>query len=384
MNPAYVKPAPAEDDADYERACAQLVESLDKCLDFKWQHVVFPSRDHAIVCALWAAHTWPFPCFDCTPYLHIYSPVKECGKSRLLECLKLVCRTPWLSILPTEAVLFRKIQAHCPTLLLDEIDTVFKGATDPNREGIRAVLNAGYERGATVPRCQGPNHELKDFAVFCPKAIAGIGNLPDTVASRSIKIPLSRRKPGQEVEKLRRREAKKSTAPIVEGFEAWSNNLSVRRALRAARPPPPAGLSDRAEDICEPLLVVAEMAGEQWALSARAAISRIMAPGATDEEETKIQLLSAIREIFRTYDNTHIPSEDLLKALVRRDGEPWAAWWEKDIAADNIRGPGARLAKLLKPFGMVPRPIRMGDDISTGYPIAAFKDPFESYLPPLP
>ena len=220
VNPSYVKPADdTDDDVDNERA-RELAALLDKILEFLCRHIVFPSRDAAIVTALWVAHTWPFASFDCTPYLHIFSPVKMCGKSRFLECLKLVCRLPWYSILPTEAVLFRKIQAHCPTLLLDEIDTVFtQGAADPNKEGIRAVLNAGYERGATVPRCQGPNHELKEFAVFCPKAIAGIANLPDTVASRSIKIPLARRKPGEKIQKLRKREAKKATWPIVEGLE---------------------------------------------------------------------------------------------------------------------------------------------------------------------
>ena len=385
MNPAYVKPADdTEDDADNERAAAELAALLDLILAFLCAYIVFPSRDAAIVCALWVAHTWPFRSFDCTPYLHIFSPVKMCGKSRVLECLKLVCRAPWYTIQPTEAVLFRKIQAHCPTLLLDEIDTVFtKGATDPNKEGTRAVLNAGYERGATVPRCQGPHHELKDFAVFCPKAIAGLGNLPDTVASRSIKILLSRRKRGQKVQKLRKREAQKAAVPIIEGLKAWSSRPDVLRALRDARPSFPSGLSDRGEDIAEPLLAIAEMARGEWIQWARKALSKLMAPGATDEEEIEIQLLLAIREIFQT-GNTHISSDDLLKALVRRQGEPFGALWGKNIADGNIDGPARKLAKLLKDFGIVPRPIREGGEISRGYPLEAFEDSFESYLPPLP
>ena len=81
----------------------------------------------------------------------------------------------------TEAVLYRKIEQDAPTLLLDEIDAIFTAKGDENKEALRALLNAGFERRATVPRCVGPNHTLREFQVFCPKALAGIGKLPDTV-----------------------------------------------------------------------------------------------------------------------------------------------------------------------------------------------------------
>jgi hypothetical protein len=90
---------------------------LGEILAFLKRYIVFPSG------TLWVAHTWAFDAFDYTPYLHISSPVRECGKSKVFYCLKNLCAKPWLTISPSEAVLFRKISAHCPTLLLDEIDT---------------------------------------------------------------------------------------------------------------------------------------------------------------------------------------------------------------------------------------------------------------------
>ena len=44
------------------------------------------------------------------------------------------------------------------------------------------------------------------FPVFCAKAIAGIGTLPDTIGDRSIVIRLKRRRRGESVARFRLRE----------------------------------------------------------------------------------------------------------------------------------------------------------------------------------
>ena len=160
----------------------ELPNMLDDVRGFLNRYIVFSSEAQATAITLWVAHTWVIEAFDYSPYLHISSPTKRCGKSRLFDCLSLLCRKPWPVIGVTEAVLFRKIEKDAPTLLLDESDTIFGPKLDETKEGIRALLNAGFERRATVPRCVGPNHTLTEFRVFCPKALAGIGKLPDTVA----------------------------------------------------------------------------------------------------------------------------------------------------------------------------------------------------------
>src|SRR5262249_3025108 len=140
------------------------------------------------------------------PYLNICSPEKRCGKTRLLECLQLLVPKPRPMIRPTEAVLFRTIDKEKPTLLLDEIDTIYTTDADERSEGLRAVLNAGFQAGAfaNVPRCIGRDAEPRDFNTFCPKAIAGIGkNLPDTVRDRSIEIRLIRQIEGKKAVRFR-------------------------------------------------------------------------------------------------------------------------------------------------------------------------------------
>jgi hypothetical protein len=97
------------------------------------------------------------------------------------------------------------------------------------------------------------------------------------------------------------------------------------------------------------------MAGGDWPALARTALVLLRDKGDTDEEETKIQLLAACREIPQAWKRDHISSKDLIDELVNRECETWAVWWKKEIDAGNTKGPAARLAKLLKPFGIIPR-----------------------------
>lgn len=235
----------------------QLADTLSSIRVFLRRYMVFPKEAHAIAVSLWIAHTWAIEAFEYSPYLHIGSPVKRCGKSRLLDCLIALTRKPWAVVSPTEAVLYRKIETDMPTLLLDEVDTIYTGGKgDENKEGLRALLNAGFEKRATVPRCVGPQHTLVNFPVFCAKALAGIGRLPDTVADRSIPITLAPRAQSQPVEKFRRRDAGSVAQPIVDALMAWSENKAVIADLSMARPKMPGELGDRAADICEPLLAI--------------------------------------------------------------------------------------------------------------------------------
>lgn len=103
--------------------------------------------------AAWVLHTWAIDAAEFSPYLHITAAEKECGKSRLLETLEpIVCR-PCMNAGITAAALLRMLDAEKPTLLLDEIDTVF-GINKEAAESIRGVLmpvigRVGFFRGAT-------------------------------------------------------------------------------------------------------------------------------------------------------------------------------------------------------------------------------------------
>jgi putative DNA primase/helicase len=148
----------------------------------------------------------------------------------------------------------------------------------------------------------------------------------------------------------------------------------------------PNALGDRATDICEPLLAIADMAGGDWPTKARDALVELCAAGDVAEDCIGSKLLAAIREIFEAGKVDRISTKDLLAALIERDcDEPWADWWEADIAKGNTRGPAAKLARLLKPFGVVAGTIREENgSTAKGYKLASFEDAFSRYLSPCP
>lgn len=210
---------------------------LDDMAAFVRKYVAFARLWQLYAVVLWVLHTWCHDAFDVSPILAITSPEKRSGKTRLLDALALLVAKPWRCVTPSEAVTFRKIAADKPTMLLDEFDCVFN-LRSANHEGLRALLNAGNQSGTTVPRCVGENSKLKiqEFNVYCPKALAGIGDLPDTVADRSIPIRLARRKPTEQVAKFRRREAEMIAAPLRDRLEAWAFDAapSLENALSMA------------------------------------------------------------------------------------------------------------------------------------------------------
>lgn len=363
----------------------QLAQTLDDTVAFLKRYVVFPVDEQADVIALWVAHSWTFSSFRFTPYLNVCSPEKRCGKTRLLECIQLLVPKPRAMVRPTEAVLFRTIEKDKPTLLLDEIDTIYATDADDRSEGLRAVLNAGFQAGpfSTIPRCVGKDLEPRDFNVFCPKVIAGIGkNLPDTVLDRSIEIRLIRQLGDKKAEKFRAVDTELEAAPIRASLDAWSR--ASGKSLAKARPSMPSQLGDRQQDMMEPLVAIADEAGGEWPQRAREALVGI---GATHEDQsTGVQLLADCRMIFEATSLDKMTSTGLLSRLVEveSDNSPWPTWWEGDLKNNKTHGPARKLAKLLAPFGIKPSTIRIGnDDVAKGYYRSDFSDAWKRYLEPV-
>jgi Protein of unknown function (DUF3631) len=354
----------------------------DVCAYLK-RFVVFTSEAQPTTIALWVAHSWAIDAFDYTAYLQITSPEKQCGKSRVLDCLEPITPKAWRAISPSEAVLFRKIDVDRPTLLLDETDTLFSNGNDDRGELLRSLLNAGFERKAKVPRCIDKGREVHDFAVFCPKAFAGIGSLPDTVTDRCIPVRLRKKRRDESVQRFRRREAELIATPIREQLEVWANREETTSTLNSSRPLIPDELSDREADICEPLLAIADAAGGDWPQRAREALVELCTSDA-QEESANVMLLSDIRYVLDALGIDRISTKDLLEQLIEQETDgPWAIWWESDIRHGNVRGPATKLARMLKRFEIKARTIRVSDDSTAkGYLKTDFEDSWERYCSP--
>jgi hypothetical protein len=366
---------------------------LDDISEYLLRFVIFSSDAQPIVLALWIAHAWAIDAFDVTPYPNIFSPEKRSGKTQLLECLSHIVPKPWLTLSPSEAVLYRKTEKDGPTLLLDESDALFLKSGSDRQEYVRAYLNSGYRRGLVVTRCMGANFQPVDFKTFCPKVIAGIGGLPDTVADRSIPIRLIRKSRGENVERLRERDVKVLVQPTVDALKAWSSREDVIQSLRGSRPAEIYELSDRQMDMSEPLLAIAEMAGGDWPELTHAALVKL-STSENDDEALGIKVLTAIRDVFNPVDQDdnpqepleRIPSKELLEGMVDLQTDaPWAQWWEDDLRNQNVKGPAARLARLLKPFRIKAHVIKLdANSTARGYLRKDFEDAWNRYCPSPP
>ena len=362
----------------------ELTVPLEDVCAYLKRFVVFTSEAQSTAIALWVAHTWTIDAFDYTPYLQITSPEKRCGKSRVLDCLEPLTPKAWRAISPSEAVLFRKIDSDQPTLLLDETDTLFSNGNDDRGELLRSLLNAGFERKAKVPRCIDKGREVHDFAVFCPKAFAGIGSLPDTVTDRCIPVRLRKKRREESVERFRGREAAVIANPIRERLQEWAMRPETISTLNSARPLIPDQLSDRQADICEPLLAISDAAGGDWPQRARKALIELSTSDA-QEESVNVKLLSDIRNVFDASGTDRLPTKNLLDQLIEQETDgPWAIWWESDIRHGNVKGPAAKLARMLKCFGIKALVIRADNSTPRGYLKTHFADAWERYCSPNP
>jgi Protein of unknown function (DUF3631) len=344
---------------------------LDRILAFIRRFIDLTVEQARIV-VVWIAHTHAIAAATTTPYLNVNSATKRSGKTRLLEVSELLVARPWLTGRVSAACLVRKVDQVRPTLLLDESDAAFNGEKE-YAEALRGILNTGFYSGGVASCCVGSGAAItyKDFKTYCAKAIAGIGHLPDTVADRSIPIRLIRKKPGETVERFRRRHAKPEADEIKLQLAEWISSIIPR--LHDAEPKLPDELSDRQQDGLEPLLAIADEAGCDWPEALRRAATEIFRSQAAEDQNVGVQLLADIKSIFDA-DGDKIASADLVAKLKEIETSPWADWAKGKGLSQNA------LARLLKPFGIRPQTIRLEDRTPKGYLREAFQDVFERYL----
>jgi hypothetical protein len=370
--PLYEAASPA--DALMEPVSIDLGDLLDDAVALIRRYVILKD-EQADALALWSAHTHAMEAAEATPYISVNSPEKRSGKSRTLETLSLLVPRPWLTGRVTAAVLVRKLATQQPVLLLDESDAAFK-AEKEYAAALQAILNSGYRRGGCASLCvkAGGDFELKDFPVFGAKAIAGIGKLPDTIADRAIAITLKRRAPNEPVTRFRWRDAEEEAQPIRELLASWA--AASTDALTEARPDLPSELDDRAADVWEPLLAIADLAGGGWPGRARRAALALSVGSGKDDDSLGVRLLGDIRAVFGERGVDRIPTAELIKALLAMDEAPWGDLYGKALDA---RG----LARRLRPYGVRSHNIRLPDGtVPKGYELTDLEDTWARYCMP--
>ena len=349
---------------------------LDEVAEAILKYVAMPDTNSIVAATLWTVATHLAAEFDTATRLIIRSAEKRSGKSRLMnEVIRyMVCNAEPMSN-TTMAGIYATINDNAlagelPTLLVDEYDAMFGPKAGDKYEDVRAILNAGYRRGNPITRGQATGNKVVRIKqdTFAMVALAGIGRLPDTIEDRGVIVTMRRRKASEKVSPFRH----KRDAPTLEAVRAqiaeWAETV---RDEAGTHEPENMGVEDRAADIWEPLIVVADLAGGEWPELARRAAVEMTTDAMNDDQEDKesTRLLRDIQYVFRI---DAMPSKELVDRLQELEESPW----------NDPRNPlsVAKLGNKLKPYEITPRRLYVGGKQVRRYVLADFQDAFDRYL----
>ncbi len=362
-----VTPAPTDTPTASEEDGEALVADLER---FITRFVILPGQT-ALPLAPWVLATFCHDAFDSFGYLLVVSPAPRCGKTRLLETLSLIVSEPRRIASTSEPALFRTIAEYSPTLLLDEMETL--NSRSERAEYLKSLLNAGNRCDAVVTRCEGKDFKVKEFNVFCPKILAGIGRFPHTIRDRSIILPMQRRKTDEKVARFIFREVR----PVGEMLRQRAQAFIERQREQIERAYLELDLKfleDRDCEIWEPLFAVMTVADPSRLAELRTCAERLcrQKASADADESLAVKLLSDLRDVWPT-NKPHAYTRELL-GLLRDLGEsPWST--EIDLNPH-------KMARFLKGFDVRSRKVRVGDATGKGYILEELEAAFARYLAP--
>ncbi|MDB6059021.1 MAG: hypothetical protein JWO95_2865 [Verrucomicrobiales bacterium] len=443
-------------------------ELLDELTATVRRFVVLPNCG-AEAMALWILHTYAFELRDVSTYVGIESPEKRCGKTTLLGLLSELVNRPVVAANISSPAFFRVIEETKPTLLIDEADTFLQG-----NDELRGILNSGYAKKTAfvvrmanealarghrasafepIPdeqqnnRISNPNvgianenrkssessgMRLARFSSWCPKAVAAIGRLPETLADRCIVMRMQRKMVAEKCERLKSLDGeilRRKCARFVQDHA---------EEIQSAQPTIPEALNDRAADIWEPLFVLADIASDlnqqhrkadgksftegnkgnevmvespgakvegqkngiaedaagggapgeiehqlctavpvvnkkSWAVIARDAALGLTA--ATQQAHPIGSLLLDVKLAFMTKDREKMFSRDIVEVLLLRKLRPWTEMTRGREINEFM------LAQILRRYGVRTRTVWIDGQSAKGYVRSDFEELFSRYIP---
>jgi Protein of unknown function (DUF3631) len=344
--------------------------------------------------AIWVAFTHAHDLRDFAPLLIVKSAIKRSGKSRLAEIMERLAPRPLYIAGTTAAFIERAIDDHRPTIIIDEADRIRKG-DQAVAQRIDAQFNRSFKRngarvGKNVP-LPGGGYAPRLFSTWAPTFIAGIGKQADTAEDRAVIIALKRKLPSEKVKQLRAKDGA-DLIVLARKIARFVADNEVR--LRTHEPAALEVDNDRAKDVWEPLLAIAETAGGEWPDRARKAGKELSGETEEEEEEFKVRLLGDIRQLFldafpvghtarkagaegRPADGPRLSSADMVRRLLAIEDRPYGALGRMQRPLTQHE-----LGRALKEFKIRSGSIRPLNSKATakGYYLHQFEDAFVRYL----
>jgi hypothetical protein len=135
---------------------------------------------------IYAKYSWIADRYPTVPY---YGPVGQMGtgKTRHIDIVGSLCRKP-LSVAGgvSESFIFRMIDAHMPTLIINEFDTL----DTSDQATLTSMLNNGFEKGHYIAKSEGEGKNIKPrlWSPFGPKLFSTLQRFKsDALESRILR-----------------------------------------------------------------------------------------------------------------------------------------------------------------------------------------------------
>ena len=122
-------------------------------------------------------------------------------------------------------------------------------------------------------------------------------------------------------------------------------------------------------------MAIAELLEGDWPEHITTAMLTIEGNKSDDEDGIGVMILTDIKQAFADKKVDRIFSQDLVDYLIDIDDRPWCEWRHGQPMTKMT------LSKLLRPFSIKPKDIRVSYTVSRGYTHDVFKDAFSRYLP---
>lgn len=322
-------------------------------------YVSFEHEFQAVALAHWTLATYLYMVFRIFPYVWLKSVMGGSGKTTVLEILShLAFRGDGTtSVDATDAAIFRKVDQLGNVNIVDEFDKM----KEDNRQALLSIFNQGFLHSGAVERCDKENPNIvKQFRAYSPKAFAGLEAVPETFASRCIKITMIRKSKAVALPPFSPHTDVMVQAAIQRfrddmGLWALENaRACAELALRAEELGIPDG--NRAKDIMVPLFVVAKVAGTNAA--------------------PLVDLCRSLADERQEDGQEHVISKVLQVVLKAVDGEElkiYSGELVNRLAATGVHMSEENLGKLLSGIGLPTKQFRMGTDNKKGLSVAAKK-----------
>jgi hypothetical protein len=340
---------------------------LDAILGQIRRYIVIHDDSAAIMYALSVLFAW---CHDevatFSPILVVHGADADTAKTTLCHILGRLTPRSHMVVKPTGPALYRLVDSHHPTLIIDNADKLLRRDRD-----LADIINSSWTRGVRIPRVVEGN--IYEFDPFCFKVINGIDLLPHldpATRTRCIVTELLPKLPGENVIDFKHAAVDEQFLVLRRQAMRWcADNV---KAIAGAAPPMPEGFNNRLEANYTVLFAIADLAGGEWPKQARAAARKLSFE--YNVPSLGRRLLAVFHDLFGRYGKL-LTSKQMERALPVYDDE-WANYQNRGRGINRWE-----IANLLRPFKIRPHVIHpRGHPADRGYEIAQFEVAFRHYL----